>query len=219
MSTGENEQGLRGIIDFVRKASVFLLALHFYVFCYSFFVDIGMSAGIVERILLNVGETGIFKEPLYTKLFSLFLLILSLFGNKGKKEEDLKPGNILAFIAAGFLFYFGASLLFYLQTEPDVVVVCYMFVVVLGYLLILSGGAKLSRLISLKFKKDIFNELNETFPQQEELIKNEYSINLPAEYNLKGKIRKMWINIQNPFRALLIMGTPGSRRKEVVEIR
>ncbi|WP_233525596.1 YWFCY domain-containing protein [Chitinophaga silvisoli] len=214
MSTGENEQGLRGIIDFVRKASVFLLALHFYVFCYSFFVDIGMSAGIVERILLNIGETGIVKEPLSTKLFSLFLLILSLFGNNGRKEEDLKPRNILAYIAAGLFLYFGATLFFYLHTDPNVIAVCYIFVVVLGYLLMLAGGAKLSRLISLNFKKDIFNELNETFPQQEELINNEYSINLPGEYNLKGKIRKMWINIQNPFRALLIMGTPGSRRKE-----
>ncbi|WP_246022618.1 YWFCY domain-containing protein [Filimonas effusa] len=219
MSTGENEQGLRSIIDFVRKASVLLLALHFYVFCYSFFVNVGLSAGMVERILLNVGDTGIFKEPIYTKLFSLFLLVLSLFGHKGKKEEDLKPRNIFAYIVTGGVFYFGGTLFFYLHADLNVIAVCYMFIVILGYLLMLSGGAKLSRLIRLNFRKDIFNELNETFPQQEELINNEYSINLPGEYNLKGKVRKMWINIQNPFRALLIMGTPGSRRKEVVEIR
>jgi hypothetical protein len=49
-----------------------------------------------------------------------------------------------------------------------------------------------------------------TFPQEERLIKNEYSINLPAHYNIKGKTRKSWINIINPFRALLVLGSPGS---------
>ncbi|WPV67550.1 YWFCY domain-containing protein [Chitinophaga sp. LS1] len=219
MSTGENEQGLRGIIDFLRKGSVFLLALHFYVFCYAAFEKAGLSANIIERVLMNIGDTGIFNKPVYTKIFSLILLSISLFGNKGKKEEDLNPKNIVAYISIGLLFYFGGSLLFYWHADLTVVAVCYVFIVILGYLLVLSGGAKLSRLISLNFKKDIFNEANETFPQQEELINNEYSINLPGEYNLKGKVRKMWINIQNPFRALLILGTPGSRRREVVEIR
>src|SRR5689334_11483895 len=42
------------------------------------------------------------------------------------------------------------------------------------------------------------------------LMKNEYSINLPAKYNLKGKERKSWINVINPMRGLLVMGSPGS---------
>lgn len=53
-------------------------------------------------------------------------------------------------------------------------------------------------------------KLNETFPQEERLLENEFSINLPAQYNLKGKIRKSWINIINPFRSFLVMGSPGS---------
>jgi hypothetical protein len=50
----------------------------------------------------------------------------------------------------------------------------------LGYILILTGAGQLSRIIQLKFKGDIFNKLNETFPQEERLLKTEYSINLPA---------------------------------------
>jgi hypothetical protein len=57
---------------------------------------------------------------------------------------------------------------------------------------------------------NVFNSLNETFPQEERLLNNEYSINLPARYNLKGRFRKSWINIINPFRGLLVMGSPGS---------
>ncbi|MFX6234589.1 conjugal transfer protein TraG, partial [Acinetobacter baumannii] len=80
----------------------------------------------------------------------------------------------------------------------------------IGFLLILAGGNLLSRLIKLNLGDDVFNSLNETFPQEERLISNEYSINLPARYNLKNRVRKSWINIINPFRGLLVIGSPGS---------
>jgi len=53
---------------------------------------------------------------------------------------------------------------------------------------------------------DIFNKEAETFPQEERLLNNDFSINLPAQYRLKGKMRRSWINIINPFRALLVLG-------------
>jgi hypothetical protein len=85
-----------------------------------------------------------------------------------------------------------------------------MAITSIGYFLILTAGIHLSRFIQLRFHKDIFNELNETFPQEERLLQNEYSINLPAQYNLQGKIRNNWINIINPFRSLLVIGSPGA---------
>ena len=39
---------------------------------------------------------------------------------------------------------------------------------------------------------------------------------LPALYNIKGKTRKSWINIINPFRALLVLGSPGSGKSYFV---
>src|SRR5262249_45871081 len=74
----------------------------------------------------------------------------------------------------------------------------------------LSGGTLLSRYLKLQWATDIFNKANETFPQEERLITNEYSINLPARYSLKGTVRNSWINIINPFRSLLVIGNPGS---------
>ncbi len=79
-----------------------------------------------------------------------------------------------------------------------------------GYLLVLSGGAGLSRLIRVNLTDDIFNEMNETFPQEERRLNNRYSINLPARYKLRDKIRTSWINVINPFRGLLVVGSPGA---------
>jgi hypothetical protein len=80
----------------------------------------------------------------------------------------------------------------------------------IGYLLVLTGGTWLSRVLTEKLNQDIFNSENETFPQEERKLENEYSVNLPARYNLKGKARSSWINFINPFRGMLVAGTPGA---------
>lgn len=92
-----------------------------------------------------------------------------------------------------------------------------MAVAVTGYLMILNGGTRLSRLVRRKLDdRDIFNKLNETFPQEERLLENEFSINLPAKYYLKDKLHKSWINIINPFRGIMVTGTPGSGKSYFV---
>jgi len=95
--------------------------------------------------------------------------------------------------------------------------VVYIVITSIGFLLVLSGGTLLSRIIKSKLNnKDIFNKENETFPQEERLLENEYSINLPARYQLKNKVRNSWINIINPFRAVMVLGTPGSGKSYFV---
>jgi hypothetical protein len=54
------------------------------------------------------------------------------------------------------------------------------------------------------------------FRRKKRLLNNEYSINLPARYHLKGRIRNSWINIINPFRGLLLLGSPGSGKSYFV---
>jgi hypothetical protein len=81
----------------------------------------------------------------------------------------------------------------------------------------LTGGGLLSRVIQNRLaNRDIFNKENETFPQEERLLKNEFSVNLPAHYRLRSKTRKNWINIINPFRGLLVVGSPGSGKSYYV---
>jgi len=63
---------------------------------------------------------------------------------------------------------------------------------------------------------DVREQENETFPQEERLLQNDYSINLPAEYYLRNKKRSSWINVINPFRSLLVLGSPGSGKSYFV---
>jgi hypothetical protein len=216
MNTGENAEALRKIADFIRKSSICLLCLHFYVYCYSAFEEWQLTHSMVRQLLENIGRTGLFKEFYISKAGALLLLIVSLVGTKGKKEEKLKLSTALRLIISGLIIYGTSYLLLRLEASVAVLGGLYITVTAIGYLLILNGGILLTRLLKQRLDEDIFNQLQETFPQEERLLENEYSINLPARYNLKGKIRKSWINFINPFRALLVAGTPGAGKSYFV---
>jgi hypothetical protein len=208
--TGENEQGLRKIIDLTRFVSIFILLLHFYYFCYRAFEQWEITSTITDRLMRNVSETGLFVGVSTSKFIAIGLLVISLLGAQGKKDEKINKRSIAAYLLIGLLLFFGSSWFFKLNETIEIVAMVYMAVTGIGFLLILAGGNLLSRLIKLNLSDDVFNSLNETFPQEERLLTNEYSINLPAKYNLKRQVRKSWINIINPFRALLVIGSPGA---------
>lgn len=214
--TGENEKGLKQIIDFTRLGSIFILMLHFYYECYSAFHQWALTSEFTDRLLGNIVRTGLFKTIAVSKGLSLALLIISLIGAKGKKTEAIKKEWVISHLVTGFFLFWCSALFLHLSGTPQTIAGIYMGTTGAGFLLILTGGTQLSRLIQLKLGKDIFNELNETFPQEERLLQNEFSINLPAQYNLKGRLRKSWINIINPLRGLLVSGTPGSGKSYFV---
>uniref|UniRef100_F4C141 Type IV secretory pathway VirD4 components-like protein n=1 Tax=Sphingobacterium sp. (strain 21) TaxID=743722 RepID=F4C141_SPHS2 len=216
MNTGEDIQGLRKIIDFSRLISIFILAIHFYLSCYKAFEQWSWTAEITDRIISVIAKTGLYSDIFLPKLAALGLLSISLLGAKGKKDEKIKVRVIVCYIITGLLLYFISILCFYIPSGIAVIAALYMLVTSIGYLLILTGGVYLSRLLKEKLSHDIFNTENETFPQEERLLENEFSVNLPTKYQLKGKIRNGWINFINLFRGLLVAGTPGAGKSYFV---
>ena len=216
MNTGENEQGLRKIVDLTRMISIVLLLLHFYYYCYAAFRSWHLRSDLTDHLLLNVAHSGLFSNFARSKLMALIFLAISLFGARGKKDQKYNYKTGVLYILSGALFYFLSGVLFYLDLSGEGTTVSYFTVTSLGYILMLTGGTRISRIIHLKLNQGVFNSLNETFPQEERLLKNEYSINLPARYNLRGKIRNSWINIINPFRGFLVLGSPGSGKSYFV---
>ncbi len=217
MHTGENEQGLRKILDMTRLMSIVVIGLHFYFYCYKAFEEWKLTADLSDRLLLNIGNTGLFRQFHTAKLIALGLLIISLMGAKGKKDEKLNHKTAFAYMIPGLLIYFGSYFSLFIPSAVVAVAVVYMLLTITGFIMVLTGGGLLSRIIHQKLNSnDIFNKENETFPQEERLLENEYSINLPAQYHLKGKVRKSWINIINPFRSLLVLGSPGSGKSYFV---
>ncbi|WP_433766153.1 conjugal transfer protein MobC [Flavobacterium ginsenosidimutans] len=217
MQTGENEQALRKILDMTRLIGILLLGIHFYFYGYVFFEQVGLASKLSSKILENIYKTGLFSSFHKSKFISLIFILISLLGAKGRKNEKLKLKKAFRLLLAGLLLYLGSVLILKLNTIKISSFMLYVFVTAAGLLLIISSGTLLSRIVSRKLNsRDIFNKENETFPQEERFLENEYSINLPARYYLKDKIRKSWINIINPFRGLLVCGSPGSGKSYFV---
>ena len=217
MQTGENEESLRKIVDMTRLISVMLLVLHFYYYCYRAFEQWRLVLTFTDRLLANIRNTGLFNSFNTSKLFALGFLCISLLGARGKMNHKLNIKTVFAYIISGLLIYFLSYLLFLYNIAVTTAAGLYIFVTCAGFILIISGGTLLSRIVKMKLKgTDIFNRESETFPQEERFLTNDYSINLPAEYYFKGKKHKSWINIINPFRALMVLGSPGSGKSYFV---
>src|SRR6218665_2075024 len=93
--TGENEMGLRKILDFTRMGSIAILCMHFYYECYGLFKEWKLTAAISDRILENIIKTGLFSSFIFAKTIALLLLIISMIGARGKKEEKLHLKRII----------------------------------------------------------------------------------------------------------------------------
>ena len=209
MQTGENEQALRKIIDFTRLLSIAVLVIHCYLYCYPALKKTGLTYPIVDTLLRPIAKIPIFATATRAKDTALILLIVSLLGSKGKPDEKIRSANILALCLSGLMFYFG-------MTGPTQLYWLYLWSTSVGYLLFMTGVSRFFRMIRIKLGGDIFNKDNETFPQEERLLENEYSVNLPAKYQLKGKEQDSWINIINPFRGTLVGGSPGAGKSYFV---
>jgi hypothetical protein len=217
MSTGENEHALRRILDMTRLMSVLVLVIHLYYYCHAAFVSWHCAPWLADRALQYVAGSGLLSTPAESGLLALALLLVSLLGAKGSKNVKIGAATALSRLAGGMLFYFTPVLLVVGRRPGAAVAMVYIALTLTGYLLMLSAGTWLSRVTWDKLRPpDIFNRENETFPQEERLLQNAVSVNLPARYNLKGKRRNSWINIVNPMRGLLVAGTPGSGKSYFV---
>lgn len=218
MSQQEDDlRALAKIMDFLRAVSIILVVMNVYWFCYEAIRLWGVNIGVVDKILLNFDRTaGLFHSILYTKLFSVLLLALSCLGTKGVKGEKITWGRIWTAFAVGFVLFFLNWWLLPLPLPLEAVTGLYVLTIGTGYVCLLMGGLWMSRLLKHNLMEDVFNNENESFMQETKLMVNEYSVNLPTRFYYKKKWNKGWINVVNPFRASMVLGTPGSGKSYAI---
>ena len=211
MAQEDDLRALGKIMDFMRALSVIFLLINAYWFCYEAFLTWGFTLGIVDKILMNFQRTtSLFSSVLWTKLFCLVFLALSCLGTKGVKEEKITWPKIWAVLAVGFVLFFLNWWLLALPIGKVGAASLYIFTLSVGYICLLMAGVWMSRLLKNNLMDDVFNLENESFMQETRLLENEYSVNLPTRFYYKKRWHKGWINIVNPFRASMVLGTPGS---------
>ena len=217
MAQEDDLRALGKVMDFMRGISVIFLLVNCYWFCYEAFHVWGFTLGIIDKILMNFQRTtGLFSSILWSKLFCVVFLALSCLGTKGVKEEKITWPKIWTVLFSGFVFFFLNWWLLALPIGKVGAATLYIFTLSVGYICLLMGGVWMSRLLKNNLMDDVFNTENESFMQETRLMENEYSVNLPTRFYYKKKWNNGWINVVNPFRASMVLGTPGSGKSYAI---
>ena len=153
---------------------------------------------------------------IYSKICTFVLICITCIGTRNKKnlefnarKQVLFPLLIGILMISTSIWLFNNTMEMRLYTLP-LNIILYMIASLIGVVLIHISFDNISKFLKEGLLKDRFNLENESFEQCQELQENKYSVNIPMRYYYKGKFRKGWVNIVNPFRGTWVVGTPGS---------
>ncbi len=217
-ATNSEKEGRSKGIDLIFTLALLVVFLHHYWYSHALFTQIPALGGfdpigILDRILVRLHERHqLFIHPLISKIAAFFLFVLYAIGSRGKINPGLSVQRVYRYAAIGTTLYFLDTILLYIPglislQESGFV---YALLDTLAVFWIIKAGQYASRIMFFKNNNDIFNHENETFPQNEEFRDNSDSIHFKTLYYYQKKWRDGWINIINPYRANMILGTPGS---------
>ena len=131
-------------------------------------------------------------------------------GNRGVKDEKISWKHIAAAGGIGILLFYGNGWLLGMNVTTTLRAALYTATLLAGFLGMLAAGLWSSRLLKNRMTDDPFNAENESFMQETRLLKNDDSFNFPTEFVFRRRRHSGWINVVNPFRASIVLGTPGS---------
>ncbi len=171
---------------------------------------------ITQFIFDLLGRFKVFNTVSGCKVAELVCICIVCIGTKAKKALKFNVRTMVVYpVLAGltlvglcFVFhgmYFGVSWFGFPANR-----ILYAICSVVGTMLVHQGLDGIAKYYNNKVGEDRFNFENESFQQSENLVANDYSVNIPMIYYWKRKMHKGWINIINPFRGTIVLGTPGS---------
>ena len=187
-----------------RFFSYLILFLTLYIDQLVWFMEQGLYIPEFAMVLEKILQIEFLANILWAKTVCIAFLAITCIGTKAKKDRDLKVSAIVLQVLTGLLLYWGSLLI--IVTVP----LAYLLLSFFGFVLLNIGFDNISKLINVNLMKDRFNLENESFPQEQAYEENEYSINLETIYQYRNKQHEGWINVINPFRGTIVIGTPGS---------
>ena len=171
---------------------------------------------VTAFILELIARFRVFNSVLSCKVIELICIGVTCIGTKAKKSLKFNLKTMVLYpIIAGFAMIV-VCLIVHHGTWGGVIAgfsanrVLYALSSIIGTMLVHQGLDGIARYYNYKLGEDRFNFENESFEQSEEKNENEYSVNIPMVYYFNKRMHKGWINIINPFRATIVLGTPGS---------
>ena len=211
----EESKEIQGTYSIFRTTIYVSLLLEFFMYALDPTALSGLG-GIVNSFHHRLGVLSMYQFLPYSKMVTLMLVIITCIGTKNKKQIEFDARKMVFYpLAIGFGLVVASVLVYNSDWHVRLWILkanvwVYMAVSVIGTILVHTALDNVSKYFKDGMLKDRFNFENESFEQTTELVENKYSVNIPMRYYYKGKFRRGWINIVNPFRGTWVVGTPGS---------
>jgi hypothetical protein len=171
---------------------------------------------VTQFILDILARFKVFNSVSGCKVAELICICVVCIGTKAKKALKFNVKTIVIYPVLAGLTLVGMCFIFHGMNIGmswfgfPANRILYALCSVAGTMLVHQGLDGIAKYYNYKVGEDRFNFENESFQQSEDLVANDYSVNIPMIYYWKQKMHKGWINIINPFRGTIVLGTPGS---------
>lgn len=192
------------------------VAITLYLQCYWLFDRLHFTNVYSDRLLFHFARMG-WLDAYMGRLIAVGILILAVGCRKDEKPASCSWARCLIVLSVGAAVYFGVA--FFVLRLPDPVIGCVGCVVLTfcGLLILQDGIAAFVRLARPALsKEDPFGRMQGGFPQEERRIDTEFALHIRGEYEYKGEQQACMINILNPRRGTLILGSPGCGKSRFV---
>lgn len=173
--------------------AIILSSLYVYYIMAPSLAQKGVRLGFVEQVILLYRDY--FEQPYRYKGLTFLLLICSTMFRSGKKTTPSKITLICCCILGPVLYFLPVG-------NPSL----HTLSIYAGLFVTNYGYSLLMRSIWTNDEPD--DDIG--FDQTRRLIETKDSINIPYVFWYKGKKHKGYINCINPFRASMVLGSPGS---------
>ncbi len=217
----EESKELQGLYTLFRVAIYVSLVLEFFMYA----LDpsaLDFLGGLITDIHSRLHRMSVYQYLPFSKLVTVMLVIITCIGTKNKKQLEFDARKMVFWpISIGLLLVTLSVFLYNWDWHSRIWILktniwFYMTASIIGTVLIHVALDNVSKYFRDGMLKDRFNFENESFEQSEEIQENKYSVNIPMRYYYKGKFRKGWVSISNPFRGTWVVGTPGSGKSYAV---
>ena len=171
---------------------------------------------ITAFILDLLARFKVFNSVASCKVAELICICIVAIGTKAKKALKFNVKTMVIYpvltgitlVGLCFIFHhgeWGMSMFGFPASR-----VLYAFCSVIGTMLVHQGLDGIAKYYNMKVGEDRFNFENESFEQSRQEVKTPYSVNIPMIFYWKKRMHNGFINIINPFRGPIVLGTPGS---------
>lgn len=208
-----NDNQFRELRNLGAACCAALLLVHYYYFCHLGFEAWSLTHPIADRLAAGVAGKGFLRNPAGSLALVLLALTATTIG--AKAPPQVKPRRLLTLLVTGGPLYFGGCLLLHLDVDPRLLTAVYIAVTITGLAILYLAIRGLTGLVTWPAKRAIFNQYNESFPQEERRLSHPNFFHLRGRYRFQNQWRENVINL-DIYRGTLVMGSPGSGKTRYI---